>query len=56
MTTSQSAANRAYIDISQIATVDNTLAKGMTMDLSEETTGVNTINVSNSGEEDLHIL
>lgn len=47
-----SAANRAYIDISQIATVDNTLAKGMTMDLSEETTGVNTINVSNNGEEE----
>lgn len=47
-----SAANRAYIDISQIATVDNTLAKGMTMDLSEEITGVNTINVSNNGEEE----
>jgi hypothetical protein len=48
-----SAANRAYIDISQITPADdNTLAKGMIMDLSEETTGVNTINVSNNGEEE----
>lgn len=48
-----SAANRAYIDISKITPADdNTLAKGMTMDLSEEITGVNTIKVSNSGEEE----
>jgi hypothetical protein len=50
-TSFSSAANRAYINIADVP-VSEASAKGMTMDLSEETTGVNTINVSNNGEEE----